>query len=682
MGGEAFLIKLKRSFIINELLIPGAPKQMKMACGENPKRVYGPKGIPMSRMGEGWLFRRQFHSAKYLMEKQRNWCAGNRESENFPKDPAMDSLIALLLGYVRLHVHCYTVLDLQTFLDISNEFNISISAFHHALEAYRIPSLIKSRDITVATFADLGWYKKEAYNASVKAPKLLQDSGVKVALKSDHPVTHAGELIQQASKAVHYGLDRRAAIAAVTSIPAAAAGLGSRTGSIRVGLDADLLVWNTNDALEIGARPDKIFIDGELVEDYQLSSLVNSQQRLTSTRSDQWHDRPQVTSSDQFTCSTSDFLRIFDCYAIVDVDIWTEQNYQPNPNARNKIVVSNGIITCVGLLCTLPADCQTFRLESGLVTPGFVHAGSSLGLIEIDQEDSMNDGSSASDGVSGANSLISPVDGIRFDSIHMKAALFSGITTAIIRPAGNWQFITGSTDAYYTCCGSYLKPEGIIQRNLGLNVRIGNSVKNGELKSISSQIAKLRSLLKEASNSGTGPFDQVIARSIPLVIEVDQLDAIIAVLKLRAVFNIRLILLSAGEVHLAIPELVKAGEDVSVLFFSSLQPDDPSRIRFRFDTPSLLQDAGISYAIATQGPDDHRNLRWFAGRTVAAGLNHQQAMKAIITAPSRMFGLTPSAIAVGATANLVLFNDDPLDYSSQIQLVAVGNQVHCKPKQS
>lgn len=118
MGGEAFAIKTRvaESHRVEDMLLnAGMSKSdswrwMKMACGENPKRVYGSQGImPESRLGSGWLFRERFYAAKQLKEDQDAWCAKRKKRSKFPRDPALESLVALLRGQVKLNVHCYEV---------------------------------------------------------------------------------------------------------------------------------------------------------------------------------------------------------------------------------------------------------------------------------------------------------------------------------------------------------------------------------------------------------------------------------------------------------------------------------------------------------------------------------------------------------------------------------------------
>jgi hypothetical protein len=159
MGGEAFVIKhaVGRKDGRNEtsatdlLADPDrAWRFMKMACGENPKRVYGRVGKqgPTSRMGESWEFRHAFEQAADLKQRQEDWCAVAEEKGGLhqvktylPRELKWESLRALLAGQVKLHVHCYTVPDLEAMVDHSNEFKFRIEAFHHAHQTFLVPEV-------------------------------------------------------------------------------------------------------------------------------------------------------------------------------------------------------------------------------------------------------------------------------------------------------------------------------------------------------------------------------------------------------------------------------------------------------------------------------------------------------------------------------------------------------------
>ncbi|RCH78678.1 hypothetical protein CU098_002240 [Rhizopus stolonifer] len=187
MGGEAAVIKLRPVPTLSNqdmLISSGVSEEdqeivwrfMKMACGENPKGYYGAElnKMPMTRLGEAYLFRQWFENAQKLKRKQDDWCdaAGRiqktfpkdgpvdeakitRLSEPYPEDLQLESLVALLRKQVNLNVHCYLPQDFEAMVHHSLEFDFDIAAFHHALSAWQVPDIIKraKTNITIATFA-------------------------------------------------------------------------------------------------------------------------------------------------------------------------------------------------------------------------------------------------------------------------------------------------------------------------------------------------------------------------------------------------------------------------------------------------------------------------------------------------------------------------------------------------
>jgi hypothetical protein len=159
MGGEAFVVKMAsgksngRAEISQEDMLADPDKTwryMKMACGENPKRVYGRTGRgPYSRLGEAWEFRHALEQAKKFVESQDNWCrAANRVGaenmgEYLPSDLRWESLGAVLRGQVRVNTHCYTIPDLESYVRHTNEFKFRVWAFHHAHQTYLVPEILK-----------------------------------------------------------------------------------------------------------------------------------------------------------------------------------------------------------------------------------------------------------------------------------------------------------------------------------------------------------------------------------------------------------------------------------------------------------------------------------------------------------------------------------------------------------
>ncbi|KAF7556147.1 hypothetical protein G7Z17_g1641 [Cylindrodendrum hubeiense] len=287
MGGEGFAVKNARNsgehreYVVEETLLEyGVPEEqrvryMKLACGENPKDVYG-----HTRMGNAWILRAHLAKARELLTRQDDYClaasvasTSSRSTQHdfvkaagkFPAIPELESTVALLRGRVAFHNHCYLPEDMETMIRVTSEQDIKIKAFHHAIEAWQVPHMLKRKaeNITIATFAEFSLYKWEAYSPSLAAGKILNDHGIPVAFKSDHGIaeTNAKYLAYQAGVAHAFRLPEDKALQSITSIPAKALDLDYRIGYALPGYDADIVVWDSH-PLAIGATPLQVFIDG------------------------------------------------------------------------------------------------------------------------------------------------------------------------------------------------------------------------------------------------------------------------------------------------------------------------------------------------------------------------------------------------------------------------------------
>lgn len=269
MGGFALVLKLRQANTLDEMRFEGAPPQMKMAFGENPKRVYGGRRQPPStRMGNAAGMREALARAREYGERWEEHRRMTGEGKPYPRpeyDPKSEALLKVLRGEVRLHIHCYRKDGILGLMRIADEFGLKIASFQHALEAYKVAGEIARRDIGVATFADWWGYKWEAWDAIPYNAGLLARAGVRVAIHSD-----SADLVQrlyhEAAKAVHYGMSADAGLKAITLWPASILGLEDRIGSLDVGKDADLALFSRH-PYDIYTEVLTTWIDGEVVHD-------------------------------------------------------------------------------------------------------------------------------------------------------------------------------------------------------------------------------------------------------------------------------------------------------------------------------------------------------------------------------------------------------------------------------
>ncbi len=270
IGGRSAILKLIPARTVQEMKFPGARYGLKMACGENPKRVYGQKGGPATRMGNMAGYRNAFAQAEGYRRKWDKW---NKDHQGDLPDRnlKLETLAAVLRGDIYVQNHCYRADEMAQMLDLGREFGFPFRSFHHAVEAYKIRDLLTAAGTGAAVWADWWGFKEEAMDGIKENAALLQQAGVRVNIHSDSP-SGIQRLNQEAAKAMYAGIragipvTRDQAIRWVTANPAWAIGLDSLIGTLEPGKVADVVVWS-GDPFSVYSRAVQVYNDGWLVYD-------------------------------------------------------------------------------------------------------------------------------------------------------------------------------------------------------------------------------------------------------------------------------------------------------------------------------------------------------------------------------------------------------------------------------
>lgn len=273
-GGRSVTVKNVPGRTVQSMKFPGAPYGLKMACGENPKRVYGSRGsAPASRMANVAGYRAAWiEAAEYRdgMEEAEN---GNGEGNGDAptRDLQLETLVGVLEGEILVHNHCYRADEMAIMLDVAREFGYEISAFHHAVEAYKIPDLLAASDTCAAVWADWWGFKMEAYDGIRENAALVDAAGACAIVHSDDE-NGIQRLNQEAAKIMgavaRVGVDipPERAIRWITSNPAKSLGISESVGTLEAGKMADVTLWEGN-PFSVYTRVAKVWIDGALVYD-------------------------------------------------------------------------------------------------------------------------------------------------------------------------------------------------------------------------------------------------------------------------------------------------------------------------------------------------------------------------------------------------------------------------------
>ncbi len=317
IGGRGVTLKLGRARTTAAMRFPGAPDSLKMACGENPKRIYGGRNqFPSTRMGNVSGYRAAFQKAREYgrawgewQHKHRLWqrkrmsyeqtlgedgqprptsTEEGEDAEERPEDPGpepsppardfgLEALWGVLQGDVLVQMHCYRADEMARMLEIADELGFRIRAFHHAVEAYKIRDLLAEAGTGVSTWADWWGFKMEAYDGIPQNIALVDEAGACAIVHSD-AASGIQRLNQEAAKVIRaadeVGMEvtREDAIRWITINPAQALGIDRWTGSLEPGKMADVVIWS-GDPFSVYTKAEQVFIDGALIYDRNDPSL-------------------------------------------------------------------------------------------------------------------------------------------------------------------------------------------------------------------------------------------------------------------------------------------------------------------------------------------------------------------------------------------------------------------------
>lgn len=269
-GGRGVTLKNVYARTMQGMKFPGAPYGLKMACGENPKRVYGGKGrMPSTRMGNIAVDRQTWARAQ---DYKKRWDRYEDQGGEAPaRDMAMDTLRGVLAGEIIVHNHCYRADEMAIVLDMAKEFGYKVGTFHHAVEAYKIADLLKANGTCAAVWADWWGFKMESYDAISENLAVLEREGACGMIHSDDAngiqrLNQEIAKVRAAAKRAGFVIPEEIAWKWAAITPAKALGIDSVTGSLKAGKMADVVLWNGN-PFSVYTRPEKVWVDGALLFD-------------------------------------------------------------------------------------------------------------------------------------------------------------------------------------------------------------------------------------------------------------------------------------------------------------------------------------------------------------------------------------------------------------------------------
>ena len=741
VGGEGLVIRPLPGRATKDLRLAAAPRTMKMACGENPKRVYAEKGGPFTRMGNVARIRAAFREAreyarslkrheealKRWKERRKKRCSGEgsaRAGEGWQDDQppappkvnhALASLSAVLSGEARVHMHCYRADEISLMLDLARSQGFTIAAFHHATGAYKVRDLLQAAGTGAVVWINWWGFKAEAMDSIPEAAALLSAAGVTAALHSDSALV-IQRLNQEAALAYHRGKDaglkisEDQALQLVTRGPARLLGIDHLTGSIETGKMGDLVLWDGH-PFSVFTRTTAVLVEGRLayqrtratasrLTDFELATVPRPAPLEAApitlpepTLPARWVSSPALIGPPApVRASAGQHLVIRGA---------TVHTMTGPPIKDGTVVVQGDRITAVGgPEVSSPKGARFISASDLVLTPGLVATETALGLVEITMEPTARDHQPDGKRVAPVRADLRAWEAINPHSTAIPVNRMEGFTTAIVRPFGG--LISGQSAAYDL---EGLRPEEMGLRGpLGVHVNLGIPGSRASGGSRALAMMHLRRLLDAARDLSRNkravngrrfrelgyprtqllPLVPVVEGRIPLVVRVDRAVDILDVMRLAAEQKVRLVLSGAAEGWRVAEDIARAKVPVLVAVDRNL-PLSYDALASRYDNAARLHRAGVVLGLSADGQAHNiRFLRQEAGIAAAWGLPRQAALAALTRNPAAIFGLEDRGVLKpGARANLVLWTADPLELSTRVkQLFIAGREVPLVSRQT
>ena len=697
-GGRSVTIKNVRARTAAQMKFPGAPYGLKMACGENPARVYGGRNTqPSTRMGNVAGYRKAWQAATEYRARWKSWKDGGSDPTKKPdRNLQLETLMGVLDGEIRVQNHCYRADEMATMIEISKEFGFKIASFHHAVEAYKVRDLLVANDICASMWADWWGFKLEAYDGITQNIPFVHESGGCAIVHSDS-ADGIQRLNQEAAKAIRAGgqagmtISRADAVKWLTINPAKALGIDKVTGSLEPGKNADLVIWS-GDPFSVYALAERVFIDGAPVfdraapaadprSDFQLGILSAAAFAPASTSAAGASARPAPAAPARVAAPVP---ATGDAVAITNARILPVSGPAIE---RGTIVIRGGRIAAVGASVAVPSGARVVDAAGKTVTPGFIDSGVQIGVVEIPLSGEGTADQTTTD--ARVSAAFNVVDGFNGNSTYIPITRVEGVTRALITPGGTGNVFAGQ-GAVIDFSGAQV-PGSVTRGPAAMVALLGEAGAGVAGGSRATAILRLREMLQDAQDFGVNrvafnaaqrrdysrsrldleALQPVLKGQIPLIVQANRASDLLAAMRLADEFKFRLVLMGASEGWMVAGQLAKGKVPVVIKALTDIPTFDS--LGATLENAARLSRAGVALVIASFDTQNSRLLRQEAGNAIANGLGREAALEAVTLAPARAWGVADrvGSIDVGKDADLVVWSGDPFELTGGAERVFI-----------
>lgn len=663
----------------------GAPQGIKFALGENPKRSNWDDAntrFPNTRMGIEALYARTFERAReYRAEWEVYEAARARGEDPAPprKDVRLDVLAGILAHSVHVHSHCYRADEILMLIRIAERYGFRIQTFQHVLEGYKVASEIAAHGAGASSFSDWWAYKIEAYDAIPENPAILDEAGVVTTINSDSAelVRH---LYQEAGKSVRYGgMDRVRALRLATLNSAIQLDIQSRVGSIEVGKDADLALFD-GDPLEFTSKCELTLVDGEVLFERRDSYGLNERPALERA----------LTEPDRSAAIPSEG-------AWVAITGGTLHPVTGPTIERGVLLLRGERIAAIGAEVAVPAGALVVDATGKHVWPGMIALGASTGLREIGSVRGTMDVAE----IGGNQPDVRSTASIHPDSAHVGVTRASGITRTETSPQSGGPMRGQS--AVVGLVGDTWEEMLLADRAL-LHVAFPYTANDAKEKKESAAEKELAKLFADAREYGrvlalaregrcaAPTFDPRLDALVPyargekrVALHASNAQTILDALAFAEREKLSIVLYEAGEGWKVAARIAAARVPVVVGPVLGMPSSEYDPYDCAYSNPALLHRAGVDVAIASFDTENPRVLPHHAATAAAYGLPIEEALRAVTYRAAAAVGLEAEigSLQPGKRGDIVITSGNLLATTSRVEALWIdGARVDLRDRQT
>lgn len=725
IGGKCQLIKMRWGKDASTMTFEGAKPSIKFALGENPKRRGTPSSSPFgssvprypaTRMGVEDVIRQAFNDAKIYRAnwKSYNEKAARGESAIPPRrDLKLEPLVEVLEGKRQVHAHCYRADEILMLLRVADDYGFKIRTLQHALEGYKVAKEIAAHGAGASTFSDWWAYKIEAYDAIPYNAVAMMKKGVLVSLNSDSAdVTR--RLNTEAAKTVKYGgATENEALAMITINPAKQLEVDNRVGSIEVGKDADLALFDKH-PLSSAAVAQKVWVDGQLYFDRQkdleerVSKDTRKKQLIEKARQQEMQQKKKRQSGAEARMKLFAFLAAAALFAGAD-DTFLLRNVTVHPVsgpeiANGTIFVKDGKIAAVGAKHAAEKGVKVVDGKGSHAWPGMINGATELGLQEISSvRETVDTGELGT-----FNPQLRALIAVNPESEFIPVTRANGITMAMTMPAlpsgggmrsaGAPTLIPGQVALIHLNGWTWEEME--VRRSAALEIvfptietrtfrmfEIGEAGRTAfteakkffdkQVKDLGDYFEKAR-VYQKAKATGSRDFRTdlaleamipVLDGKTPVIVFAREERTIKAALEFTDKQKLKVILANVRRPGKQLEEIKKRNIPVILGDTTDLPEEEDDAYDKNYSLAGDFHKAGIKFCFGTFDNQFARNLPFQAGIAMGYGLPADAAVRAVTLSAAEIWGVGDEygSLDKGKWADIILTDGDLLEHKTQVK---------------